>query len=245
MDNPFLTIENRHNKEILRMRRVRDAQGRIVLMMEGSLPPGTSGPPAHLHFREVEEFTVTAGTLGARVGSKKIEVPTGGSAVFPAGVVHTWWNAGEELLEVSGQVTPAVDLDRYLQAVWAVLNAGKSGRPPLFYVAHVLWRHRHTQGIAVPPRAVQRAIFPVILLIGHILGKYRGDGWPGSPASCQGAPVVSAENAPPQRRVRASSVFALDIGRQTGPNRSEPLPSLKKIDTRHARRAGTGVCNPM
>jgi quercetin dioxygenase-like cupin family protein len=195
----FLELENRHNGEILRMRRVHDAHGRIVLMMDGSLPPGTSGPPLHVHFHEVEEFTVKAGILGARVGGKKIEVSTGGTAVFPVGVVHSWWNAGKDVLEVSGQVTPVVDLDRYLQAAWAVLNASKSGRPSLFFAAHVLWRHRHTQAIAMPPRAIQRIILPVVLVIGHILGKYRGDGWPGSSASCHGAPEVAAANAHPQR----------------------------------------------
>ena len=194
-----ITLENRHNREILRMRRVRDTQGRTIMMMDGLLPPGTSGPPPHVHFREVEEFTVKAGTLGARVGGKKIEVLTGGTAVFPVGVVHSWWNAGEDILELSGQVTPVVDLDRYLQAAWAVLNASASGRPSIFYAAHVLWRHRHTQAIAMPPRAMQRIIFPVVLLIGHILGKHRGDDWPGSPASCQGAPEVAAANPHPQR----------------------------------------------
>jgi len=43
----------------------------------------------------------------------------------------------------------------------------------------------------VPPRAIQRIVFPVVLLVGRVLGKYRGDNWPGSPASCQGAPEES------------------------------------------------------
>jgi hypothetical protein len=34
-------------------------------------------------------------------------------------------------------------------------------------------------------------IFPLILFVGRILGKYRGDNWPGSPASCPGAPEQS------------------------------------------------------
>jgi hypothetical protein len=33
---------------------------------------------------------------------------------------------------------------------------------------------------------------PVVLMIGHILGKYRGSNWPGSPESCPGAPLVEA-----------------------------------------------------
>jgi hypothetical protein len=87
-------------------------------------------------------------------------------------------------------VIPAVDLDRYLQAVFAILNASSTGRPSVFYIAHALWRHRHTQASLVPPRFVQRILFPVVLLIGRILGKYRGESWPGSPESCTGAPEV-------------------------------------------------------
>ena len=194
MDN-FLRLENRHTGEILRMRRVRDAQGRIVLTIEGSLPSHASGPPVHVHLQQREEGSVKAGLLGARVGKEKIVASAGGSAVFPAGVIHTWWNAGEDLLEFNGRVIPAVDLDRFLQGIFAVVNAGASGRPSIFYVAHVLWRHRHTQAVMVPPRAIQRIVFPLILLVGRVLGKYRGTSWPGSPQSCSGAPEVEAANA--------------------------------------------------
>ncbi|MGH9680218.1 MAG: cupin domain-containing protein, partial [Candidatus Acidiferrales bacterium] len=106
-----------------------------------------------------------------------------------------WWNAGEDLLEFNGRIVPVVDLDRYLQAIFAVVNASQSGRPSLFYLAHIVWRHRHTQELKVPPVAIQRLVFPVVLLIGHVLGKYRGDTWPGSPASCTGAPEVGAAYA--------------------------------------------------
>ena len=205
MDN-VLRLENRHTGEILRMRRVRDAEGQIILTIDGSLPARANGPPVHVHFREREEGSVKAGTLGARVGNERIVVPAGGTAVFPAGIVHTWWNAGEDLLEFSGRVVPAVDLDRYLQAVFAVINASPSGAPSIFYLAHVLWRHRHTQGSMVPPPAIQRIVFPIILLVGRILGKYQGDGWPGSPASCIGAPA--AETASVRRALRLAAALS-------------------------------------
>ena len=84
----FLTLENRRNGEILRMHRRRDAEGRIVLYIDGTLPPKADGPPLHVHVREREEGIVKAGTLGARVGGEKIVVPTGGTVVLPAGVRH-------------------------------------------------------------------------------------------------------------------------------------------------------------
>ena len=187
MDN-FLKLENRHTGETLRLRRVRDAEGQTVLTIDGSLPPRASGPPPHVHFHEREEGIVKAGTLGARIGNEKVILPAGGTALLPAGIVHSWWNAGDDRLELSGRVIPVVDLDRYLQAIFAVVNASSSGRPSIFYIVHVLWRHRHTQLLASPPRSVQRIVFPLILFVGHVLGKYRGTNWPGSPESCTGAP---------------------------------------------------------
>ena len=188
IENTCLTLVRQDTGEVLRLRRVRDADGQIILTLDGSLPPKAQGPPPHIHFHQLEEGTVKAGTLGARVGNRTITVPTGGRAVLPAGVVHTWWNAGEDLLEFSGRAVPAGDLDRYLQAIFAVVNAGLPGRPPLFYIAHVLWRHRRNQVLTMPPVFVQRIVFPLVIALGHLLGKYRGDDWPGSPASCHGAP---------------------------------------------------------
>jgi hypothetical protein len=145
-----------------------------------------------VHFQQKEEGGVQAGTLGARIGEQTLVVETGGNAAFPAGVVHSWWNAGETLLEFSGRVVPAVDLDQFLQALFAVLNASATNRPPIFYLAHVLWRHRRTQGVMTPPVAIQRILFPLVLLIGHVLGKYKGQGWPGCPETCTGAPLSEA-----------------------------------------------------
>jgi len=191
MDN-FLKLEHRHTGEILRMRRVRDGQGQIILALDGSLPPGSSGPPLHLHFHEHEEIIVKARTLGAQIGTESVVVQAGGTAVLPAGLRHRWWNAGDDMLENSGYAVPVLDLDRFLQALFAVLNASPNGRPSIFYLAHVLWRHRNTQLVAVPPPPIQKIVFPILLLIGHILGKYRGSSWPGSPESCPGAPLVDA-----------------------------------------------------
>ncbi|HEX3371105.1 MAG TPA: cupin domain-containing protein [Candidatus Acidoferrales bacterium] len=191
----FLQLENRHSGEILRMRRMREADGRMVLLLEGTLPPHRNGPPLHIHLQEDEEGHVAAGTLAAILGKKKLIVREGEPVALPARIPHKWWNGGESLLEFNGRVFPVVDFDRYLQATFAVLNASESGRPSLFYMAHIAWRHRHTQRLAVPPAAIQRILIPVILLIGRALGKYRGTSWPGSPESCTGAPEVDAAHA--------------------------------------------------
>jgi len=40
--------------------------------------------------------------------------------------------------------------------------------------------------------AIQRILFPAVLLIGRVLGKYKGQGWPGCPETCNGAPLAEA-----------------------------------------------------
>jgi hypothetical protein len=191
----LLVLENRHTGEILRMRRVRDSAGQVVLSIEGSLPPRMSGPPRHIHCQQREEVRVKAIMAGARVGNENLVLRTGESAVFPAGVIHNWWNAGLEPLELNGHAIPAADLDHFLQALFAVLNASGSSRPSIFYLAHVLWRHRHTQVLTRPPLLAQRIMFPLVLVIGRILGKYQGTSWPGCPESCTGAPLAETATA--------------------------------------------------
>lgn len=184
-----LTLQNRHTGEQLELRRVA-RNGLIWLALRGTLPPHRQGPPLHVHYREAEEGQVMAGTLSAVLNGRTIQIGVGDTASFPAGSAHRWWNDGEETLVFEGHAGPAGDLDRYLQAVFDVLNSGESDRPPLFYMARVAWRHRRTQAVLLMPRAIQALVLPVIVLIGTILGRYRGTNWPGSPGRCREVPLI-------------------------------------------------------
>jgi hypothetical protein len=103
------------------------------------------------------------------------------------------------MLVAGGDVKPAIDLDRHLQATFDVMNSAPADRPPLFYIAHVAWRHRRTQAALFMPLALQAIMLPLIVLVGTLLGRYRGADWPGSPARCAGIPVEAAEPAGPLR----------------------------------------------
>lgn len=182
-----LQLENRHTGERLTIRRVTSG-GQEEFHLHGTLPAGREGPPLHIHFVEDEEGTVRQGLVSALLDGRRIDAGPGESFRFPKGVAHRWWNEGTELLELEGVTRPAVDLDRYLHAVFEVLNAGPPGRPPLFYIAHVALRHRRTQTVLVMPRPVQAIVFRLAVLVGTVLGRYRGNDWPGCPARCTGAP---------------------------------------------------------
>jgi mannose-6-phosphate isomerase-like protein (cupin superfamily) len=187
-----LILENRHTGERLALRRVKRGD-EVWLELKGSLPPHRQGPPLHIHLAENEEGRVVAGTVSAVLNGRQITAGTGEAVSFPRGSLHRWWNDGDELLVFEGYVRPVVDLDRFLQAIFAVVNAGPDGRPPLFYIAHAALRHRHTQSVVIMPGPIQSVLFRLVVAVGTLLGRYRGDDWPGCPAGCAGAPLVSEE----------------------------------------------------
>jgi mannose-6-phosphate isomerase-like protein (cupin superfamily) len=190
-----VTLALNHSGERLTLRRIKTEAGVEELRMTGSLPAHRQGPPLHIHFHEDEYVEVVSGALSALVDGNPLVIKAGDPGHFPKGSTHRWWNEGDEELVLRGVVTPAVDLDQYLQAMFEVLNAGAPNRPPIFYMAHVLYRHRKTQAALVVPRAVQRILFPIVVLLGTVLGKYRGTAWPGCPSRCSSAPLASQEHA--------------------------------------------------
>lgn len=177
------------------MFRIRTDNGVEELRLDGSLPPHRQGPPLHIHVEEDERAEVISGVASAIVDGRQLVIGAGGTSYFPKGSAHRWWNDGDVELVLRGAATPAVDLDRYLQALFEVLNAGPPNRPPIFYMAHVLYRHRKTQLTLVGPRAVQQVLFPIVVWLGFVLGKYRGTDWPGCPSRCTGAPLVTIGDA--------------------------------------------------
>jgi mannose-6-phosphate isomerase-like protein (cupin superfamily) len=189
-----LVLHNRHTGERLELTRFEGEDG-LWLELKGTLPPRAEGPPLHIHVNEDEGGRVISGTISAVVSGRKVRAGPGGVVSLPKGKPHRWWNEGDEELVFEGFAKPLVDLDRQLQALFDVVNAGPPGRPPLFYMAHALHRHRRTQLALIMPRLVQTVLFPAIIFFGHLLGRYRGSDWPGCPARCTGAPRVQQRSA--------------------------------------------------
>ncbi len=186
-----LRLENKHTGEVLEIRRLYE-NGELVLELRGTVPAHRDGPPMHVHYLEDEEARVTAGTLSVEVGGQRIDAGPGQVVKLPRGVPHRWWNQGDQPLALEGRTRPVADFDRYLQAVFEVINAGAPNRPPLFYLAHVALRHRRTQSVLVMPPPIQAILFRVVVALGTVLGRYRGTDWPGCPARCTGAPDAAS-----------------------------------------------------
>src|SRR4029077_13705642 len=62
-------------------------------LLEGVVPPGL-GSPCHVHPEEDEWFYVLDGNLTFYVGETRLDLTTGGVALGPKGVPHTFIGAG-------------------------------------------------------------------------------------------------------------------------------------------------------
>jgi quercetin dioxygenase-like cupin family protein len=166
------TIENGHGEQLTFMRRVTTPQGERV---EGHnvVKPG-AGPPMHVHYFEEEGFTVVQGRLGyQRPGQPPQYAEVGEVAVFPPGVAHKFWSAGDVDLKCSAYIAPPGNIEFFLTEMFDAQKRGKNGRPELFDAAFLIWRYRREYTMLEIPLFVQRTIFPLIVLIGTLLGKYR------------------------------------------------------------------------
>jgi quercetin dioxygenase-like cupin family protein len=193
-----LILRNDHTGERMEMVRRAEEDGEW-LEVRATLPPHTAGPSLHLHRRELVEIRVTSGSLSVMKEGGRGVLNPGESVRFARGSDHRWWNETDDPVEFEMTVAPVVDFDRYLQGLFQIANAGEPGRPPLLYMAHLTLRHRHTQEVLVLPGMVHGPFWWSLRAIGALLGRYRGDDWPGAPARCPGAPVVVDPGATGER----------------------------------------------
>ena len=166
------TIENGHGEQLTFRRRVTTPTGERV---EGDnvVTPG-AGPPMHVHYFEQEEFIVTQGRLGYQLlGGEPQFAGVGETATFPPGVAHKFWNAGNEDLKCDAYVSPPGNVEFFLTAMFDAQKRGKNGRPDIFDSAYLAWRYRSEYAMLEIPSLVQKLVFPVIVMIGTALGKYR------------------------------------------------------------------------
>ena len=74
-----------------------NTEHRIGVMVD-SLPPGSGGPPQHIHRKHSETFYVVSWTMRFTSGSEHVDVSPRGLVTAPIGVPHTFsnpWRVGD------------------------------------------------------------------------------------------------------------------------------------------------------
>ncbi len=165
------TIENGGGERITFIRVVPGTTG-DRLEVQNVVTPG-SGPPMHVHYFQEEAVTVLKGRIAyQRPGEPPQFAGPGETIAFKAGEPHKFWNAGQDDLLGTGYIEPADNVEYFLAELYASTKRN-GGRPSLFDAAFLLGRYRSEFGMLEIPAAVQRFVFPVLVVVGTLLGKYR------------------------------------------------------------------------
>jgi hypothetical protein len=165
------TIENGAGERLTFLRRVQDAAG-DRLEVENLVKPG-SGPRCGRPPLTGGGADVVRGRIGyQRLGGQPRFAGPGETVVFEPGEPHRFWNAGEEDLLGTGYIQPADNIEYFLGAVFESQKRSGGSGPNLLDAAFLARRYRGEFGLVEIPAPVQRFVFPVLVAIGKLLGRY-------------------------------------------------------------------------
>lgn len=165
------TIDNGAGERLTFLRRVPGETG-DRLEVENVVAPG-AGPPMHVHHRQAEVLTVVRGRIGYQRPGQPAEFAGPGETVaFMAGDAHRFWNAGDDDLVCSGYIDPADNIEYFLGEIFASARRSGGDTPNVFDAAYLTRRYRSEFTMLAVPAPVQRLVFPVLVAIGRLLGRY-------------------------------------------------------------------------
>lgn len=165
------TIDNGAGERLTFLRRVPGPNGERV-EVENVVAPN-AGPPMHVHHLQSEVLTVVEGRIGyERPGSAPQFAGPGETVAFHAGDAHRFWNAGEGALRCTGYIEPADNIEFFLGEIFASAKRSGGHRPDPFDAVFLTRRYRSEFALLDVPAPVQRFVFPVVAVVGRLLGKY-------------------------------------------------------------------------
>lgn len=150
-----------------------DPQRGDVLRLSNVVKPG-EGPPMHVHLQQYEQLTVKRGRIATAAPDGEVRYAEAGATVtFEPGEVHRFWNAGDEPLEVVGEVWPAGNFEWYITRMFESMRSTGKGRPRPFDGAYLSHRYRSEFETHEIPAPVRKVVFPAIAAVGSALGLSR------------------------------------------------------------------------
>jgi hypothetical protein len=126
-----------------------------------------------VHPGQEERFEVLRGTVGFRVGRKKLVAGPGKRLTVPAGTSHKFWNAGDEVAHFVCEIRPALQFESLIETMFALAADGRTngkGMPNPLHLAVIAQAHFDTVQLPFPPPIVQR----IALALGSPLGRALG-----------------------------------------------------------------------
>lgn len=138
--------------------------------------PGGAVAGKHVHSYITERFEVVAGRVRFHVdGREEFAAPGEVVEVLP-GVVHDWWNVGDDEAHVLVDIRPAARFELMIENLYGLANDGKSdarGVPRLLPLALFAREFRREGEFIRPPRALQRILFALLAPLARSRGYKR------------------------------------------------------------------------
>jgi quercetin dioxygenase-like cupin family protein len=188
------TIENPVTGERITFLATSADTGGEAVVIDTVVQPHGLVAAGHVHPFQSERFAVAAGTLGLKVGRKKMTLGPGEVARVEAGTAHRFWNAGEEPARFVCEVRPALQFESLLETMFTLAADGRTNRkgmPNPLRLAVIAKAHFDTVRLPLVPAWAQKAGLAIGAPVGRLLG-YR--------------PICAAE-------ARASALLAIEAGR--------------------------------
>jgi mannose-6-phosphate isomerase-like protein (cupin superfamily) len=137
--------------------------------------PSTYGPALHVHPLQEERFKVIRGSIEFVMGRQKMVCQTGEGVVVPAGVAHTFKNAGDSECEMVGEYRPGLPEHsrRFFEVYFGLARAGMTnakGLPSIWQIAVEMPSMSNHVRLASPPWAVQRLVLAMLRPIARLMG---------------------------------------------------------------------------
>lgn len=143
--------------EVIRILRTGAETGGAIFEFEATLPPNSSGPPAHRHLVEEESFEVLEGRVSVRLGSEWREVEPGELVTVSPGTTHAFANRCDREARMITRERPAGQLEEQLRLL------ATSGRvPPVLDLARLNVEHDLSFALAGIPEGVQRLLWRLL-----------------------------------------------------------------------------------
>jgi quercetin dioxygenase-like cupin family protein len=136
--------------------------------------PGGGLVAPHYHPSLTERFRVLAGRLEANLDGERRTLETGADVTIPPGMVHDWWNAGEEEARVLVEVEPGRRFEMMVTTLFGLANDGKGnakGLPGPTQLALIAREFEDIVRFTKPPPFLQAVLFVPLGLIGRARGQ--------------------------------------------------------------------------
>ena len=149
-----------------------DTDGEL-LEFELELTPDGHVPGAHVHPAQEERFHVLAGRMKFRRGWRRVVAEAGDTVIVPAGTVHRFANAGDEVARCRVEVVPALDMEHLLETTVELAlegNVTRRGMPRPLHLALFVQRFRREVRAPFPPAWAVRTLMAPLAAIARWRG---------------------------------------------------------------------------